>query len=159
MIRAIICDIDGVLADSSHRTYLIEDKEGRKKEKVWSEFFERMVNDKVHEWCRQIINRFSDTHAIILITARPEIYRGYTERWLIENNLPHDLLLMRDDCHRIQNAGYKGFEPDAEMKKRFYKEHIEGKYKVLFVLEDRRSVVDMWRSLGLTVLQNDYGDF
>jgi hypothetical protein len=159
MIQAIICDIDGVLANSSHRNYLIEDEDKRKDPKVWSEFFERMVNDEVNEWCREILTRFSETHSIILMTARPEVYRGYTEQWLLANNLQYDMLIMRDDCHRIQEPGYKGFEPDWQLKKRFFEEEIEGKYKVLFVLEYRKSVVAMWRELGLTVLQNDYGDF
>jgi len=90
MIQAIICDIDGVLANSSHRNYLIEDEDKRKDPKVWSEFFERMVNDEVNEWCREILTRFSETHSIILMTARPEVYRGYTEQWLLANKLQYD---------------------------------------------------------------------
>ena len=33
------------------------------------------------------------------------------------------------------------------------------KYNVHFVLDDRQQVVDMWRSLGLTVFQVAEGDF
>lgn len=159
MIKAIICDIDGVIADGSHRNHLIEDPGSRKDPEKWSEFFELMTDDKVNEWCKEIITRFSDTHTIILMTARPDAYRGYTEQWLLENNIRYDLLFMRQDCHRIQDPEYKDFEPDHVIKKRFYEDHIEEKYKIDFVLEDRSSVVDMWRSLGLTVLQNDYGKF
>ena len=46
------------------------------------------------------------------------------------------------------------------MKKEVYHKYIEGKYDVLFVLEDRDQAVAMWRKeLGLTCLQVEYGDF
>ena len=43
----------------------------------------------------------------------------------------------------------------ADMNKRF----ILDKYNVAFVLDDRDQVVRVWRDLGLTCLQVDYGDF
>jgi hypothetical protein len=48
---------------------------------------------------------------------------------------------------------------DAIMKEELYRQHIEGKYNIKFVLDDRQQVVDMWRGLGLTVFQVDEGDF
>ena len=45
------------------------------------------------------------------------------------------------------------------MKEEIYQQHIAGQYNVKFVLDDRQQVVDMWRSLGLTVFQVDEGDF
>ena len=40
-----------------------------------------------------------------------------------------------------------------------YEENIEGKYNVVTVFDDRNQVVEMWRSLGLSVCQVNYGDF
>jgi hypothetical protein len=48
---------------------------------------------------------------------------------------------------------------DSIIKEEIYDAHIRGKYNVLFVLDDRDQVVQMWRSLGLTVLQCNEGDF
>jgi hypothetical protein len=45
------------------------------------------------------------------------------------------------------------------MKEQLYRQHMEGKYNIKFVLDDRQLVVDMWRGLGLTVFQVDEGDF
>jgi chromosome condensin MukBEF MukE localization factor len=49
-------------------------------------------------------------------------------------------------------------EPDYVIKQRIYDEHLS-REKVLFVLDDRKQVVDMWRSNGLTVLQCADGNF
>ena len=45
------------------------------------------------------------------------------------------------------------------MKEQLYRQHMEGKYNIKFVWDDRQLVVDMWRGLGLTVFQVDEGDF
>jgi len=50
-------------------------------------------------------------------------------------------------------------ENDAIIKKRLFDENIRDDYDVRFVLDDRNRVVDMWREIGLTCLQVDYGDF
>ena len=50
------------------------------------------------------------------------------------------------------------YRKDSIVKREMFEEHIEGKYNVLFVLDDRNQVVDMWRKeLGLTCLQCNYG--
>jgi len=157
--KAIICDIDGVLADGSHRNHLIENKKNRGDPKIWREYFDGIPHDRVFEWCRQVLNRFSPDHSIIFMTARPERYRELTEEWLLLNNIQYDELYMRQDNLRATDPLNKDFEPDSVIKRRFYDDHIKEKYRISFILEDRKAVVDMWRSIGLTVLQNDYGDF
>jgi hypothetical protein len=49
---------------------------------------------------------------------------------------------------------------DSYVKYDMYKEHVEGKYEILYVLDDRNQVVDMWRNaLNLTCLQVADGNF
>lgn len=48
---------------------------------------------------------------------------------------------------------------DSIVKEEIYRNNIEGRYNVLFVLDDRTQVVDQWRSLGLTCWQVAPGDF
>ena len=49
---------------------------------------------------------------------------------------------------------------DYIVKEELYIEHILGKYNVKFVLDDRSSVVKMWREkLGLPTFQVAPGDF
>jgi hypothetical protein len=49
---------------------------------------------------------------------------------------------------------------DSVVKRQMYERTVAGKYDVLFVLDDRNQVVDMWRKeLNLACFQVDYGDF
>lgn len=45
------------------------------------------------------------------------------------------------------------------MKKAWYHELIEPFFDVLFAVDDRKRVADMWRSVGLTCLHCDEGNF
>jgi hypothetical protein len=51
------------------------------------------------------------------------------------------------------------FRKDAIIKEEIYQNEIEGKYNVLFILDDRNSVCDFWRSKGLVCFQVAPGDF
>lgn len=51
------------------------------------------------------------------------------------------------------------FRKDSIIKDEIYNEHIKDKYNVLLVLDDRSSVVEFWRSKGLSCFQVAPGDF
>ena len=49
---------------------------------------------------------------------------------------------------------------DSIVKRQMYERAVANTFDVLFVLDDRNQVVDMWRKeLGLPRFQVDYGDF
>jgi hypothetical protein len=48
---------------------------------------------------------------------------------------------------------------DSIVKEEIYRQEILGRYNVWLVLDDRNQVVDMWRNLGLRVLQVAPGNF
>lgn len=87
---------------------------------------------------------------IIVVSGRENSCRFETEQWLYKNDIVYDKILMRkaDDTRN-----------DAIIKKEIYESEIKPYYNVLAVFDDRNRVVDMWRSLGLTCLQVDYGNF
>jgi hypothetical protein len=90
-----------------------------------------------------------DETEIVIMTARDSGCRADTEKWLKANDVPYSRLLMRP----------KGdHSPDPVCKQKLLEDHIDYK-DVWFVLEDRKSVVDMWRGEGLTCLQVAPGDF
>ena len=90
------------------------------------------------------------TDKIILFSGRNGSSRPQTEKWLADNFVPYDLLVMREEGN---------YENDAILKERFYNEHVKGKYNVGFILDDRDQVVKKWRELGLPCFQVYYGDF
>lgn len=87
---------------------------------------------------------------ILFVSGREDSCRHETQKWLDENLIPNEELIMRP-------AG--DYRPDEVVKAEIYREHIEPVYDVRYVLDDRNKVVRMWRELGLTVLQVADGDF
>jgi hypothetical protein len=73
-----------------------------------------------------------------------------TEAWLEKHHIRYDLLFMRKTADS---------RPDTVIKREIYRSYIKDKYSVLFVLDDRTRIVNMWRNLGLTCLQVAPGDF
>lgn len=135
--NVIICDIDGTLAKTNGRSPFDETK---------------VKQDLPVQEVIQILSVYKQSVMtdIVLFSGRHETCRADTERWLKEHNVVYDRLYMR---------GAEDNRPDYIIKKELYEEHINGKFNVLFVLDDRNQVVDLWRSLGLKCFQVDYGDF
>ncbi len=97
-----------------------------------------------------VLDRDEESPTIILLSGRMDTYRPQTESFLTKNSVPHSHLWMRAEGD---------MRKDSIIKREIYEREIAGKYNVLFVLDDRNQVVDMWRSLGLTVFQVAEGDF
>jgi FMN phosphatase YigB (HAD superfamily) len=143
MQKAILVDIDGTLADVEHRVHHVQSDT-----KNWKAFNDGMVHDELNLWCADLIRAMNkEGYKIVFITGRGESYR---EEWMNKNNIEFDKLYMRPKNDRRE---------DFDVKKELYEKEIKNIYKVLFVVEDRASVVKMWREIGLVCLQCDWGDF
>ncbi len=142
-LQAIIVDIDGTLANISHRRHLAENKD-------WGMFFKNMNTDTVNPWCNQIIKRFKKDHHILLVTGRGEEYEVATKLWLRKWGVSYDQIFFRPK---------KDNRNDSIIKKEIYDNEIKDLYDVTFAIDDRQRIVDMWRSIGITCLQCAKGDF
>jgi hypothetical protein len=89
-------------------------------------------------------------HRIIFVTARDDSCFDDTYRWLTLNCPPFIKLYMRKTGDTRN---------DGVIKREIYEQFIKPEYNVLCTIDDRQRVVDMWRSIGLTCLQVDYGNF
>jgi hypothetical protein len=89
-------------------------------------------------------------YELVLCTGRRETARRQTESWLA-----HHLGLFEELFMRGRHDG----RPDHEVKLDLYRQEIEPWWDVLAVFDDRQSVVDAWRSIGLTVFQVAPGQF
>lgn len=87
---------------------------------------------------------------VIVVSGRTDDSRRQTEKWLKQYGVLYTALYMRKTGDQRK---------DSIVKREFYRLHLEEKYNIRFVLDDRQQVVDMWRSLGLTVFQVAEGDF
>lgn len=138
--RAILCDIDGTLAHMVNRSPY-----------DWS----KVGEDTVDEVVRDVLLKYANSTdivkpSIILLSGRDGSCRQETIKWLKDNNIPYDDLLMR-------SAG--DMRKDFIVKQEIFDVYIRDKYAIMFVLDDRNQVVNMWRNMGLKVLQVEPGDF
>jgi hypothetical protein len=133
---AIVCDLDGTLALLNGRNPYDA-----------SRCEEDLVNEPVADILKTY---FLNGYTILLASGRSEQHRPQTERWLQKHGIQYNALFMR-------SAGDN--RKDAIIKREIYEQHMQGRYSIKFVLDDRNQVVELWRSLGLTVLQVAEGDF
>ena len=137
--HCIICDIDGTLSLMNGRTPYD---------------YPKVITDKVNTPVAKILERYREMRVeIIYVSGRDEVCRKETETWLRDNNLwftKYQQLYMRKNLD---------FRADTIVKKELYENYIKDNYYIEFVLEDRDSVVKLWRELGLLCLQVYYGDF
>jgi hypothetical protein len=139
--RDIIVDIDGTLADCSHRIHYI--RGGRKK---WKKFFACASLDKPRIEVVAQVRELAKQYNIHLVTGRPETYRQQTEKWLNHYRIPCDSLHMREDGD---------YRSDDVVKQEILNRHFD-KDNIELVIDDRPRVIRMWQSNGLRVL--DVGD-
>lgn len=147
--KAIIVDIDGTLADCSHRVHHIQQTP-----KDWDAFYAGCGEDRRIDHVFDIVYgvqfTYGDSLRTILVTGRPKRSYAATFMWLQSNHIRHDYIYMRPDGdHRA----------DDVLKREIYERDIAPHYDVLFALEDRSRVVKMYRSLGVPCLQVAEGDF
>ena len=152
MKNIIVCDLDGTLANCEHRVHYV-----RNKPKNWDAFYAGVRDDTVNGAVLYVLSQFLyhgySAFEIIFCSGRPERCREDTVWWLNEECRiwlpPVTRLLMRKDGD---------YRADYIVKQEIYDTHIKGK-DVLFVLDDRQQVVDMWRRNGLTCFQVAEGNF
>lgn len=151
MIKAIIIDIDGTLANNSHRTHFIDSSQEASGMKNWKAYNEAMHKDTVNEWCRSLVcGMYSQGCAIIYMTGRHKAFSVQTLSLIEDNNLPIEELFMRPDGDN---------RDDSIVKLEIYEKLIKPNYEIVLCIDDRQRVVDMWRSVGLVCLQCAPGKF
>ena len=118
---AYIFDIDGTLADSTHRVhYICPDYDSLSKKILsiddldkfapdWDSFYKESVNDKPIPDMVNILRRIQDTGAeILFVTGRSEKYRQITQEWLLRYvTFKVDNLFMRTTDAYRQDAVIK----------------------------------------------------
>jgi len=134
---AIICDIDGTIAEKGDRSPYDYAKVG---------------NDTAKPATVQLLKDLKkNKYQIILMSGREDSCRDETIQWLKKHKIPWDFLYMRE------TGDGRG---DQIVKKEMYDTYVKDIFRVLFVLDDRDKVVKMWRTkLNLPCFQVEYGDF
>jgi len=141
--KLVTVDVDGTLTNCGHRTHLVT--HGRKD---WKEFHALAGEDTPNHQIIDIVNGlYLLGWTVYLTTARPASSRAMTESWMMHHKVDFHKMFMR---HRWDN------NPDYLVK--FAMLQTFPKTPDL-AIDDRDSVVRMWRSHGIRTLQVAEGDF
>ncbi len=146
----IVSDIDGTLADIKHRLHHVT--QGKKN---WPAFFEGIPQDKPTALglLLDAAMAAASRPTLVLVTGRSEQHREATYDWL-------DAYLKNvyNYCSTLYMRRDKDFRPDHIVKEEILRQ-IEAAYgRPDLVLDDRPSVVLMWRKHGLPVAHHLAGE-
>ena len=144
-----IFNIDGTLADLTHRLHFIQQQPAD-----WDGFFAACQDDLPIESVISILRALRKAdHTILFVSGRSDAVRPATVQWL--NHFVGDcdagLYMRRAGDHRTDDI-VKGELLDA-LAKDWNIAHVAG------VFEDRNQVVQMYRGRGLRVFQVAEGNF
>ncbi|MGA2123588.1 MAG: hypothetical protein ABSG58_04090, partial [Acidimicrobiales bacterium] len=87
--RAVIFDIDGVLADAAGRQHYLDWGD-------WKGFFDGVGEDPIIEEIERLLELLDSSLLVILVTGRPRRVQPHTLAWLDRYRIRWDLLIMRD---------------------------------------------------------------
>lgn len=133
MKTKIIVDLDDTLADIEHRRkfYGVD----------WTAYNMNSVNDPINEDVLNLCNRFGND--VIILTGRFELYRECTEKWLSDNKVLCESVIMK---------------PNGDMRSSYHfkTEWIKShESEILAVFDDREDIRQFCTNLNIiTIVPN-----
>lgn len=153
-VEACIFDLDGTMCNIDERLKFVKgkDTDSEKVQKAdWKNFFKNIPNDHPNVWCLELAwaMRSSDFE-VVFASGRPDDHRKATETWLDKYYRLDFQLFMR------ARGDYRRDDIVKEMILEF---ELLPRYRILFVVDDRKTVTTMWRKNGIVCLQCHEGDY
>lgn len=140
-LDTVIFDLDGTIADTRHRQHYLNETP-----KNWPAFLDGCVNDPPVEPIIQLMTSLIHDYYVVVASGRPDSHMGETFQWFKQHSVIYDRLMMR-------KAG--DYRPDVIVKNEFLEKLQSEGRKVFLAIDDRPSVIKMWRSHGILCLAMD----
>ncbi len=128
-----VFDIDGVLADATHRQHHLE-----RRPKDWDAFFADVGADGLLIQGRALLREFAVGHDVVLLSGRPERTRQDTEAWLARHDIEVSRLVLRAD---------DDYRPAARLKADLVR-RVGSPDEIVVVVDDDLAVVTALDALG-----------
>jgi phosphoglycolate phosphatase-like HAD superfamily hydrolase len=144
-IPVYIFDLDGTLADTTHRQHFIAGPS-----KDWDAFFEACDKDPPIQHVCEIARLLKQRHDLLFVSGRSDQVELKTRVFLIENIAPNPILYMRKR---------NDYRPDEIIKGEMLDRILAEGYAPIAVFDDRAKVCKMWRARGIPCFQVAEGDF
>lgn len=146
MAECYVFDIDGTLADCSHRLHHIQ-----KSPKDWRTFFAECKGDfPITHIVDLATTLFMADQQIVYVSGRSDECREATLEWLQRHGLPDAPLYMRKAGDYRNDDIVKGELLDAV---------LADDLRPVMAFDDRDRVVAMWRARGIPCAQVAPGNF
>lgn len=138
MNNIVIVDIDGVIANGSHRAQYIKDPK---------EYYSRVGQDAPIPHMVEVVRRLSLANTTVaFITARPETARQDTYEWLTKH-----MGRMFKDAPLYMPVD--STVPEVQFKESIFKAEFQKvKSRIIAVIDDDPDCAAMWKKHGLPVL-------
>lgn len=144
-MRCYLFDIDGTVADCSHRLHHIE-----KHPKDWDAFFAMTDGDMAIPHIAELAHHLNALAPVVFVTGRGAESRAATEGWLVRHGWQNIRLYMRAAGDR---------RDDGIVKSELLDQILADGFVPIMAFEDRTRVVRMWRARGIPCAQVAPGDF
>jgi uncharacterized HAD superfamily protein len=132
----VVFDLDGTIADTMTYEKHHKAKKG-KNEDFAKEALDVGVNDDILKKMKKAADQGKN---VVILTARSAHYRDETKKWLHENGVPHDALVMRPTDNT---------DKDAKVKRNLLEENILPEFDVKKAYDDRAKNRRMFEKLGI----------
>lgn len=127
---AVIVDIDGTLAhNDGHRSFYD---------------YSKVLDDKPVWAVIDATNGLNTIHHTVVVSGRKAECREDTEEWLIMHGVQYDEFYMREDGDD---------RADTIVKMEILRDKIAPEFEVIAAIDDRPSVCEMWRKVGIPTFQ------
>lgn len=127
---AVIVDIDGTLAhNDGHRSFYD---------------YSKVLGDKPVWAVIDAANGLNTIHHTVVVSGRKAECREDTEAWLIMHGVQYDEFYMREDGDD---------RADTIVKMEILRDKIAPEFEVIAAIDDRPSVCEMWRKVGIPTFQ------
>lgn len=90
-----------------------------------------------------IVNTYSQSCDVMLVTDKPESTNKTVVKWLEKNNINYKMLLMRPPKDKRS----------SDVLKNDMLNKLEVAYNIMFIVDTEDKDVELWRELGLVCLQ------
>jgi hypothetical protein len=151
MLKLIyIFDLDGTLADCTHRLPLLDSNDKDK----WENFYAACNKDVPIISVITTLLKLNISSEIWIWTGRSEEVRLQTIQWLLK------YLWIIDELPVLRMRSVGDHRPDDVLKQEWLDSvPADMRGRIVGVFEDRQRVVDMWRRNGVQCFQVAPGDF
>ncbi len=129
MSKAIVIDFEGTLSDDSHRSGARD----------WNEYHALISRDKPIEAAIALAEAFRSEYEIVVISTTPEKYRQEITKWLLDNEV---------ECDKVLLPAKRTYDVEAVTKTNLLKP-----IDVFIVFDDNASTVQSLRDVGYTVME------